>query len=478
MKDSDIESAVRKLRVRLLAAIAINTAVLMLAGWLFVWGTLTLILRMAVHADLYLLFSIGSVGIVISILISIIVARSKIPQETLLRAKLDSLNHGGGIMIAASENDVHEWNDRLSISLVPSAKWHNRRASILLAAAALFAIAAFIVPEPQLQTDAGAMAAGEIVKELQDKLDVLEEEKLIDEERAQTIEENLENITDSADADDPIKTWEALDNVSDSISGISETAAQNLLKTAEDAALMRELAENLRDSIESGNIGADVSTEAMRELAAMMNAKNMMNAMQNSISSELAAELAKKMANASLSPEDLKKLEQALKKCGNCSSAKMAKLCKANLADPSKLAACKCASANAEDALLAFLSSEGKDSEALSLCVASSCPKPGTGAPTRGRGDAPMTWTDGTDENGVDFKDETIPPDSIADLDKSRVVGLSKTAPSQKTHSVKVKGGLLNTTVSSSGGAWHQQVQPQHKKTVSRYFYRGATTDD
>src|SRR5262249_36528764 len=56
----------------------------------------------------------------------------------------------------------------------------------------------------------------------------------------------------------------------------------------------------------------------------------------------------------------------------------------------------------------------------------------GKGGVDRGRGDAAMTWTNGSSEKGARFKEKVLPPSSVAGLNDSRLVGLSASGPAAR----------------------------------------------
>jgi hypothetical protein len=310
------------------------------------------------------------------------------------------------------------------------------------------------------------LAVDELIDELQAQIELVEEEEIIDEERADVLKENLKNIAGEADGDDPVKTWEALDHLADSLEDISAEAAEELMNMMEDSTTMEALANSLSQALEQNGASEELS-KAMQELAAMMEAKNLLNQMEGTIPPELAEAL----QNAELSATQLQELAKCLSQCSNCSLCKMGKLCKASLIDADMLMKCKSMACDSEEALLAFMESDCENASCLAMMCA--CNIPGNGGITRGRGDAPLTWTDGTDESGAGFKEEVIQPSAIGGIDKSRLTGISKEAPQQNEQTVAAAGGALTGAKAGGGGAHKQRVLPQHKQTVMKYFHRG-----
>jgi len=146
----------------------------------------------------------------------------------------------------------------------------------------------------------------------------------------------------------------------------------------------------------------------------------------------------------------------------------MAKMCRARLVDPSLLKECEGCFLDADADLAAFLGdSDCKGTNALFFCN-----RPGRGGVNRGRGDAPITWTDGTSESDVRFREENLSPAALADLRESRLVGMNKTAPAVTDRDVVVAGSALSGTRAGSGTAHRQPILPKHRGAVAQYFER------
>jgi hypothetical protein len=95
----------------------------------------------------------------------------------------------------------------------------------------------------------------------------------------------------------------------------------------------------------------------------------------------------------------------------------------------------------------------------------------GKGGVDRGRGDAAMTWADGSSEKDARFKEKILPPSSVAGLNDSQLVGLSASAPTADTSGVAAHGAL-NSAASGGGSAYTQTILPRHRGAVKRYFDR------
>jgi methyl-accepting chemotaxis protein len=291
------DNATRQVQRSLTKAIVLRNATPLLAAWLFIWGTAVLALRITIEPP-SLWFAYGIAGIPAALLIAAIQARRQIPDSTAIRAKLDAINHDGGMLMASAETNLPEWKENIVISHLPTAHWRNLPSPAVLIAAIVFIAASIVMPIPHnIIPGDNAMAINDLIDDFQAKIDILDEEELIDEARAESLRESLSKISEDADGDDPIRTWEALDNVADSINDISDQAAAELEKLSENAAAMQSATENIRQSMQNNGNTTQLS-QAMQELASLMESKNLLNAMNGDIPPELAQAL----KTAKLSP--------------------------------------------------------------------------------------------------------------------------------------------------------------------------------
>lgn len=96
----------------------------------------------------------------------------------------------------------------------------------------------------------------------------------------------------------------------------------------------------------------------------------------------------------------------------------------------------------------------------------------GQGGVDRGRGDAPMTWTDGTEEDGAKFKEQVLPVGG--DLTTAQLVGVSRAAPNETPDDGAgvSTGGALTSARAGAGAAHVSVLLPEHRRVVERYFKR------
>ena len=90
----------------------------------------------------------------------------------------------------------------------------------------------------------------------------------------------------------------------------------------------------------------------------------------------------------------------------------------------------------------------------------------------RGRGDAPMVWSDPSSEEGVTFKEQILPPASLAALKDSELMGVSVSAPGPEEGQEHLLSGNLSAAEAGSGQAVKRTILPKHKAVVKEYFHR------
>ena len=153
--------------------------------------------------------------------------------------------------------------------------------------------------------------------------------------------------------------------------------------------------------------------------------------------------------------------------------AALGRLCEARMIDPSLLAQVRgqCEiDPNALAELLAACDGEGFClADALALCN-----KPGRGGVSRRRGDAAMTWTDGTSKEDTQFKEKVLPPGAVASIKDSTLQGVSVGDPTADTPGEEtVAGGAFrHIERGAQDTARTQVILPEHRKAVERYFAR------
>ena len=323
----------------------------------------------------------------------------------------------------------------------------------------LFVCISFLIPQRFVEiSKAQPLDIREEVKQLAYGIDVLKEEEIIELAEAEMLEEKLAQLQAEASGEDPVKTWESLDHLADTLSQESADAAQDALSETERLTEAETLSEGLI------NEGSEMDAELLAELMTVLSGLVQEAAQENEL---LAAQLADLKGDGnSLTLEQLKEISAALRFTKRDIYDRLVELHVVNLIDLKTLKACEKLGQCDSDGLAAFLA-ENADSRSVVECIGGWCRGIG-----RGPGDAPMTWSDGTTEEGAKFKAEVLPLSDIASLEDSEIVGLSIGAPSVETSSLLPQSGGLSGATAGGGSSFTQTVLPRHKGAVKRYFER------
>jgi hypothetical protein len=320
----------------------------------------------------------------------------------------------------------------------------------------LFVTISFLIPSRFLTRSHGrALEIEAEVAALTSKVEKLKNEELLDSSRAAFLEEKLKQVKQEASGDDPVRTWESLDHLENTIAKETQKAAQTALDLTDKLTRAETLAEALLKSGATPN--SELMTEAMQGFLGMLDG----SAEGGFFDKQL---LTRAWKADDLSPENLKRLSAAMRGAKAEILERLKKLHALGLIDRDVLGRCnqlgQCDSAG----LAAFLKEnpEGVSAQELVRILGAS--------PTRGRGDAEMTWRDEISEKGAKFADQGLPTSAIAD--QGELIGLSAGAPPVgKTHSV-AKPGALDNAAGAGGGAHTQTLLPRHRGAVKRYFDR------
>ncbi len=429
---------------------------------LFVLGLIVLILRAVTHGTNRQLMMLGLIPVFASALAGILYAQRRAPGSKAVRALLDRQNRCGGLLMAAAQTDLGKWRESIPALVQPRLRWHGRRRMVLFSVAVLFVAACFIAPV-QLGA-AGPDQLLDIGKESQQiagDIEILKNEEIIDQSRVESLEKELASIQSDAKGEDPAKTWEALDHLNGDLSDTAAAAAEKMAQTSEALGKAEALAKALAEG--GSAMDSKLATEAMKELSQLASDAASAGALsKDGVSEDTLAAL----KSGSLSSKQLKELASALGSRKGELAKSLGTLREANLIDLRTYKKCEGAGGVDSEGLAAFLAENAENmpvADAMSLW--------GKGGISRGRGDAPMTWSDGTREDGARFKTQVIPPSVVADLKDSQLVGRGVGAPSIQRGG-PATSGALNGAASGGGSAFTQTILPRHKGTVKRYFER------
>jgi hypothetical protein len=446
---------------RLTGLLMFRGAVRWVTAWFILWGVVILAARFAGAGEAVWLVA-GLLGAIPWAATAALLEWRRQPAFTALRAEYDRLNACGGVMMSEEAGDMSAWRSLIPGPKLPRLKWRSAPSIGSFGLAALFVAVTLLLPERlTLTSDDGRLEVGQLVEELQAEVQALEEETILEENKANELEEQLARLGEQSSGLDPNRTWEALDHIKEANADLGRQAAEEALAKLTTLTQSETLATALQAAAEAG-LGDATATRAAQDLAGMLKAAKLEEGL---IDLELPADLLSDLDG--LDRESMEKLLRSVQFNKNRLGQLTGKLAKLKLIDAKLLAACKKAGECPNcDALAAFLCDSGGDCDSFSMLAASYC----RGGISRGRGDAPMTWTDPSVEAGAKFQEEVLPPSTR--LSDAQLVGVSRAAPELSGDDVVVEHGALADAPARGGSAHSQTVLPRHQTTVRRFFAR------
>ncbi|MGH9767144.1 MAG: hypothetical protein ACREAB_06875 [Blastocatellia bacterium] len=460
---ADHERPICRFIRRLALLLAFKQSLTFITIWCFVWGAAALILRAASAMPRKPLLW-GAIGIIVAVIVAAALSRRQLPSRGSVRALLDNRNNCGGLLMAGADADLGDW--RMPEIAAPKLRWRKARAIGLLAASAAFVVISLLAPVRFATINAARpMDVSREVENLSAQIEALKEAQIIEEAKAEALEQKLDQLGAEASGEDPAKTWEALDHLNDAVEKAAKEAAENANARQEQLARAEALAEGLMSG--SDQLDSKTMTEAMQTLTEMMQGAMKENEM---LASGLSPETQEAIKSGSLKPEHLKDVSKALSQNKSALNQKLSKLSQSGMVNPNSLKGGAQANRRDNSGLSQFLK-ENAQKMSVKEAVGQWCENPGKGGVDRGRADAAMTWTDGTSEKDAKFNEKVLPPSSVAGLNDSQLVGLSATAPTVDPNGVAAHGAM-NNTASGGGSAYTQTILPRHKGAVRRYFER------
>jgi hypothetical protein len=455
------DQSIRRFIRRLALLLAFKQSLTFVTIWFFIWGAAALVLRAASATPRKQLLW-GAIGIAVSVIVAAALSRKRLPSRDAVRAMLDNRNECGGLLMAVADAELGSW--RIPEITLPRLRWRKARALGMLAASFAFVLISLLAPVRFAATGAARpMDVSREVENLSAQIEALKEAQIIEEAKADALEQKLDQLNQEASGSDPAKTWEALDHLNDAVEKAAKEAAETANARQERLARAEALAEGLMAGADQ--LDSKTMTEAMRTLGEMMRDAVKEN---ESLAGDLSPETLEAIKSGSLNAEHLKDVSKALGQGKSALNQKLSKLSQSGRINPNALKGGAQANRRDNSGLARFLK---ENAEKMSVEEATLQWCEGKGGVDRGRGDAAMTWTDGSSEKDARFKENVLPPSSVAGLNDSQLVGLSASAPTVSTSGVAAHGAL-NSAASGGGSAYTQTILPRHRGAVRRYFDR------
>lgn len=456
-------------------------AVRVLTVWAFAVAALVLAWRLAHGVLPGTLGSTAGLGaLALGILAAGGWARQRLPATAALLAALDDSADAGGLFCAiAAGADLNGWaipTPRGS----PTLHCHGSAAVGRLAAAGVFLAGCALIPVPSTAASAlQRLQADQSAGALREQMALLGEQGLLPADEVQAWKEHLRQTMDDADGQDPVKTWEALDYLGDTLAAkTAETlrSAQEWTAAAQQAetalAAMATLAERGAMSTAEQQRALSLLAAQLRDAAAQAGL---------ALPAEVQAALQEALAGdrpLALSPEQMRRLQELLRQQREARELSPEQLARLRQLSPAelrrlldRLAADGEPCANPQTIAAALCDRPGGAcASAEALLAACTGAAPGNGGVSRGRGDAALALSGRTDPTTPALTPQALPAAAALDLAQAQLQGVSYAAPQEKTQ-VTVTPGVLQ----AGGGASRahtQTVLPRHRAAVEAYFGR------
>ncbi|TFH13566.1 MAG: hypothetical protein E4H02_11605, partial [Lentisphaerales bacterium] len=305
-------NAIAGLRRKLAFWLAARGVLIASAAWLYLLGTVTLVLRSCTSLpQSYLL--LGFLGLLPVATAGAFVAARRCPSQAIIRALMDNTNKCGGLLMADETVDMSAWRGRIPSVSAPTIRWRGKRSSYLFIVALAFAVVVAAVPERYTSGLGRArLEIGDVVEELVSQIEVLEKENIIEEDESAELNETLDKLRDEASGRDPVKTWEALDHIAAAASGAAQKTAEDALSQTRDLTELASAADALAELALENGLTPEGLAASMKELSAMMDLAGLQDMLldeqladQLGLDPAMLAQLLDQCALGNLTPEQL-----------------------------------------------------------------------------------------------------------------------------------------------------------------------------
>ncbi|MDR1923280.1 MAG: hypothetical protein LBQ66_02805 [Planctomycetaceae bacterium] len=517
-----------------------------MAVFLFLWGTVLLVFRVG-GVDTGILSYCLSLVIFIP-LCAIIFAVRRIPHEGKLVSIIDKENGAGGLVMSSFETDIGNWSEQVKTLNAPVVRWIPNRAIGLFLSAVLFAITSFLLPISVISDQLPRrLNIDDQVNRMTTQLDTMEKEKLLEQVEVESLKRELKLLQKEADGLGPIKTFDALDTLSDKmnreVAKTVQDAGENAKSLAEAESLMKKVKEV------SQTIDAQTSKSLMEGLAESMENmfaenKQLADALQDELDDEqaesenqnndenkpndnennsdqsdkqndqnkkdenqkqednkdgekkndsksndaLKKELKKMLAEnnmRNLSPEMMEMMAEAMRNCAGKCERKIGNLQKAGFKiDKEALERIANNRREAKEEAERMLSDLWANCDGN--CDGGECDGGGGERESEvsprytqaqdwrtdpNAGPGKTRFQKGIDDEGFEFKAETLPAADLQAFKDSLKLGVTKEKPtSNSKNKLDTNGGAINETGDGAGSAHMQNIYPKHRRPVGRFF--------
>ena len=395
------------------------------------------------------------------------------PPKRKLTVWLDAHSGCGGFLAASLETDCSAWAPRIKTPQVPKLNMAFPVPFLIaLLTAALFFAGAFLVRTDQTgHNGPGSLDVHEEKEELESKLEILEQEPLVPQEEIEAAREALDELVENSSGTSPAKAFEGIEALRDLTDSLAANASRALEHSAENFERLSQAASALAN-LPPEVRGRTKALEQLKQLAEQLAAEDAALAeflkqsgdnLASSMTPEQLQALADAMAgNAQDLRERLEKLAQARRdQMQQQSGEGQGQGGDTGLANDSDYE-------NSAEALQQWLEENAPGASELSDAAGEGNGQgnvPGSGAATRGRGDALLNFTGQTQDVGDKRRElmleNNTPGQSVSILEFA-------TTPGEET-AERAKAGQLSGTGQAAEHA-ETRILPSHRESVRRYF--------
>lgn len=458
----------QRLRLRLFRFLSLRLALVLSAGALFAAGLLALLLRILASPPLLPLALLLLAAALLPFVPAALAAWRRTPSAGQCLAWLDAAGSSGGLLLMAGHPGAEAWKDRLPASLPePRLRWRESRRPAVWLAAAAFAAAVVLVPARLVHAVLAApLDLSPLIAPLQEKAAALIEPDVTPPENLESWRQELEASAALQDGTDPARALEALDQLREQIEQAGAQTADQLMQEQELMRAAQAAAESLQGAFAEGGAGSEAATASLAAFNQFAAGQEWPAALTNTLPADLLAAL----PAGTLTPEQLDALAKLLKDAGDLKAGQLGRLVDAQLVEASRCPpGSLCTNGAACEAALARFLDNQEGGDALAACFSGEG-KPGRGGVSRGRGDAPLTWTDPSSAAGIGFKDIKLTSASTPSLDAAKPVGFSAAAPDATPGAAILQPGALAGAAPAPLAGRQAVILPRHRAAVDRFF--------
>ncbi len=414
------------------------------------------------------------------------------PPKRKLTVWLDANANCGGFLAAALETDCSAWAGKIAAPQAPelTMQFPAARLMAFLTAVVFFAAAFFADAGEVFRAGPGTLDVHEEKKELESKLEILEQEPLVPQEEVEAAQEALDELVENSSGATPARTFEAIDALRNLTDALAANASRSLEHSAENFERLAQTAAAL-SNLSPDVPGRSKALEQLKQLAEQL-------AADDASLAEFLKQSGDNLA-ASMTPEQLQAMADQLANGSQDLRDRLEKLAQARRDQMQQQGGQGNGQGQGQgqgggDTGLANDSDYQNSAEALQQWLEENAPgaselsdaagqgqgqgqgkgegqgqgqgnEPGAGGITRGRGDALLRFTGHTEDVGDERRDLMLenshPGQSVTILEFA-------TDPGEET-AERAKAGSLSGSGQSAEHA-ETRILPSHRESVRRYF--------